>query len=452
MKRIHILTAIALTVAQSAFLQAKVSEQEAARLDKDLTPVGAIRLGNSAGTIPAWTGGLDTPPAGYKKGEHHMDPFASDSVSFRIDKSNVAQYKENLTAGQVELINQYAPGYFMNVYPSHRSAAYPERIYKILKQNALNAELLELGNGVTNTFATSPFPIPSNGLEVLWNHTLRYRGEQADFRSSFVTPTADGSYTPILIEYNYYFIYSKPDATVAEIDNTIFYLRTNIISPPKLAGTLNLVHETLDQVRSPRKAWRYQSGERRLRRAPSLEYGTDLPNSSSLKTVDQTDMYNGAPNQYEWKLIGKKEIYIPYNSYKLDSPDLKIENIIQPKHINQELPRYELHRVWEVEGTLRDGIAHPYHFRRMYFDEDSWQIVLSEEYDDKKKLWRVSEAHSINYYEKPLLWTAMEITYDLKSKRYFADGIDNQEKAIDFEPGFDSADFSTSAARRAAKR
>ncbi len=436
----------------SALLQAKVSEQEAARLDKDLTPVGAVRLGNSAGTIPAWTGGLTTPPKGYNEGDHHIDPYASEQPSFKIDKTNVDKFKDNLTPGQIALINQYAPGYFLNVYPTHRSAAYPEHIYQKLKDNAVKAQLLELGNGVSNTIATSPFPIPANGLEVLWNHILRYRGEQVEFRSAFVTPTPDGSYTPVLTEYNYFFAYSEPGAQLSDIDNKIFYLQTNVISPTKLAGTLNLVHETLDQVRSPRKAWRYQAGERRLRRAPSLEYGTDFPNSSSLKTVDQTDMYNGAPNQYEWTLTGKKEIYIPYNSYKLENPDLKIENIIQPKHINQDLGRYELHRVWVVEGVLRDGIKHPYHFRRMYFDEDSWQIVLTEEYDEDKKLWRVSEAHSITYYEKPLLWSGLEVTYDLKSRRYFADGLNNEEKPYNFNPGFDAKDFSTSAARRAAKR
>lgn len=433
--------------------QAKVSQEQAQRLNHDLTPVGAERYGNAAGTIPPWTGGITQPPEGYQKGMFHPDPFADDRILFTIDARNAEQYADKLSEGQLALLQQYAPGYVIHVYPSRRSASYPERIYQALASNALTAELQEHGTGVAKTIATSPFPIPANGLEVLWNHTLRYRGEQVVFRSSFVTPTQQGAYTPIETEYSYYFAYSQPGATLEEIDNKIFYLKTRVIQPAKLAGTINLVHETLDQVRSPRLAWRYQAGERPLRRSPSLAYDTDIPNGAGLRTVDQTDMYNGAPDQYEWELKGKREMYIPYNAYKLHSNNLKIADIIRPQHINQDLARYELHRVWVVEANLRLGLSHVYKKRRFYFDEDSWQIVLSEEYDKNDQLWRVSEAHLINYYEVPVPWTTLEVTYDLKSRRYFADGLDNeQSQAYDFSPTLDMRDFTTSSVRREATR
>ncbi|PID42477.1 MAG: outer membrane lipoprotein-sorting protein [Proteobacteria bacterium] len=452
MKNLSRILIISLSLGLSGTSYGKVSQQEADKLGKELTPLGAERQGNPEGTIPPWTGGITTLPEGYRTGAPHIDPFSADIPEFKIDSSNINLYKSNLTEGQQQLVRQYAPDYYLNVYPSRRSASYPARIYATLKKNAVESELLENGNGVKNTMATSPFPVPGNGLEILWNHILRYRGEQAFFRSSFVTPTIEGRYRPIRVEYSYYFAYSEPGITLKEIDNKIFYLRTKILSPTKLAGTLNLVHETLDQVHSPRKAWRYQTGERRLRRAPAMEYSTDLPNSSSLRTIDQLDMYNGAPNQYHWTVTGKKEIYIPYNAYKLDSKELEIKDIIRPRHIDQSLARYELHRVWVIEGILRKGLRHIYHKRRFFLDEDSWQIVLAEEYDKNNTLWRVSEAHTINYYEKPLLWSTVEVTYDLKSGRYFAQGLDNEENPVDFSPGFKRRDFSTSAARRAAKR
>jgi hypothetical protein len=443
--------AVSLTIAvQSVF--AKVSEEQVNRLGTDLTPLGAQTLGNAEGTIPAWTGGITTPPENYQPGQFHPDPFTSDPIAFTITKENTSNYRKNLTEGQVALLNQYAPGYKMHVYPSRRSAAYPQWIYEKLKANAATAEVLEQGNGVKEAIATSPFPIPQTGLEVIWNHILRFRGEQAEFRAAFVTPTKDGSYTPILTEYAYYFAYSEPGVALADIDNKIFYLRSKVLAPSKLAGTLTLVHETLDQVRSPRKAWRYETGTRRLRRTPNLEYSEDFPNSSGLKTIDQTDMYNGAPVQYEWTLMGKQEVYVPYNAYKLHSGNLKIQDIITPRHINQDLARYELHRVWIVEGKMRDGINHKYAKRRLFFDEDSWQILLSEEFDDKQKLWRVSEAHTINYYEVPVLWTTLETTYDLKEERYFADGLDNEEVPINFKPNLNPDDFSPNAARRETKR
>ncbi|HBM49854.1 MAG TPA: DUF1329 domain-containing protein, partial [Marinobacter sp.] len=239
---------------------------------------------------------------------------------------------------------------------------------------------------------------------------------------------------------------------LADIDNKIFYLKTETIAPSTLAGTITLVHETLDQVRSPRLAWRYDSGSRRLRRSPNLAYETDLPNSSSLRSVDQKDMYNGAPNQYDWELKGKRELLVPYNAYKLHDDNIRPSDVIRPNHINQELTRYELHRVWVVEAKRRIGIGHIYDRRVFYIDEDSWQIMASEEYNEEGELWRVSEAHNISYYSVPVFWTTMEMTYDLKAQRYYIDGLDNGYPAYDFDPGFRGNEFTASAARRAARR
>ncbi|MDX5299095.1 MAG: DUF1329 domain-containing protein, partial [Gammaproteobacteria bacterium] len=210
--------------------------------------------------------------------------------------------------------------------------------------------------------------------------------------------------------------------------------------------------ETLDQIRSPRQAWRYESGERRLRRTPNLAYETDLPNSESQRSVDQKDLYNGAPNQYDWTLQGKRELYVPYNAYRLHSKDRQYGDIVKANHINQDHTRYELHRMWVVEGNLRTGMPHIYKKRRFYVDEDSWHILLTEEFDTKDQLWRVSEAHPIVYYSVPALWTTLETTYDLRNKRYFVDGLDNQEPPYNFSPNFNASDFTTSSARREARR
>lgn len=432
--------------------KAGVSEAEAARLDQDLTPLGAERAGNPAGTIPAWSGGLTTPPENYRKGEIEADPFPDDKPLFVISAQNMDLYKDNLTAGHQQLLQQYGPDYVMPVYQTRRTAAYPERIYDRSRENAVSATLLDNGNGVRDTIATSPFPVPKNGLEAIWNHILRYRGEEVSFRSAFATPTVDGSFNPVLTEYDYFFAYSEPGVELRDIDNKIFYLKTRIMSPSSLAGTLNLVHETLDQVRSPRLAWRYESGERRLRRSPNLAYTTDLPNSSSLRSVDQKDLYNGAPNQYDWELKGKREIYVPYNAYKLHQPEASAKEIIQPRHINQALARYELHRVWVIEAKLRTGMDHIYHRRVFYLDEDSWQILATEEYDEDGQLWRVSEAHSISYYSVPVFWTTLELTYDLKSERYYVDGLDDGQAPYNFSPGFRGSEFTASAVRRSARR
>lgn len=430
----------------------KVSESEAERLGKELTPVGAERGANASGSIPEWTGGLTIPPADWTQGQVETNPFPRDVPLFVITGNNLDLYRDKLTDGHIRMLEQYGPEFVMPVYQTRRTAAFPEDVYEKSRDNATSAELLRNGNGVRDTIMTSPFPIPENGLEVIWNHILRYRGEELSFRSSSATPQVNGSYNQVVNQYDYFFAYSRRGADLADIDNKIFYLKTDTVSPSNLAGTITLVHETLDQIRSPRLAWRYDSGSRRLRRSPNLAYETDLPNSSSLRSVDQKDMYNGAPNQYDWELKGKREIFVPYNAYRLHDESVRPDDVIRPQHINQELARYELHRVWVVEATLRTGISHIYSRRVFYVDEDSWQILASEEYDRDGELWRVSEAHNIAYYSEPVFWTTMEMTYDLKSKRYYIDGLDDGFPAYNFNPGFRGNQFSASAARRAARR
>jgi len=442
----------AILVGVCGMAQAKVSAEQANRLGKDLTPVGAVKSGNPSGVIPAWTGGVSEPPSNWEPGQVEVDPFPEDEPLFVISKANLELYRDKLTDGHIRMLEQYAPEFVMPVYQTRRSAAFPDHVYEKYRENAVTAELLSNGNGVRDTIMTSPFPIPQDGLEVIWNHILRYRGEEISFRSASATPQVSGSYNEVVNQYDYFIAYSRRGANLADIDNKIFYLKTDTIAPSNLAGTITLVHETLDQIRSPRLAWIYDAGSRRLRRSPNLAYETDLPNSSSLRAVDQKDMYNGAPNQYNWEIKGRREIYVPYNAYKLHDGDVRPDDIIRPQHINQELARYELHRVLVVEAKRRIGISHIYDRRVFYVDEDSWQVLATEEYDEDGNLWRVSEAHNISFYSEPVFWTTLEMTYDLKAERYYIDGLDQGYPAYDFKPGFRGDQFSASAARRDARR
>ena len=162
--KLSILLIAALTLTAQGF--AAVSADEAARLGKDLTPMGAEKAGNADGTIPAWDGGITTPPAGYEKGMHHPDPYAADKVLFTITAENVSQYADKLTVGQQAMLKAY-PSYKMNIYPTHRSAAMPQRIYDATKAVATTAQLAEGDNGVTGAINGIPFPIPKKGVEVI---------------------------------------------------------------------------------------------------------------------------------------------------------------------------------------------------------------------------------------------------------------------------------------------
>jgi len=169
-------------------------------------------------------------------------------------------------------------------------------------------------------------------------------------------------------------------------------------------------------------------------------------------TSDQYDMYNGSPERYNWELVGKKEMYVPYNSYKLHQNTVKYEELLQPRHINQDLARYELHRVWVVDATLKDGLRHIYKRRTFYIDEDSWQAIVVDQYDKRDEIWRVSEGHGINYYDVFNYWTTLEGHYDLQSQRYIAFGLDNEAPMYRLDVILSNDEFTTSALRSSGVR
>ncbi|HEU4517466.1 MAG TPA: DUF1329 domain-containing protein [Steroidobacteraceae bacterium] len=430
-------------------LAASVTAQQSG-LGSDLTPMGAEKAGNAAGSIPAWGGGLksaaDAGATGFKSGGHHPDPYAADKPVYKVDATNMTKYAANLTAGHKALLNTYKGSYFMNVYPSRRSAAFPERIYDAVKANAASAKLTGSGNGVTGAIGGPPFPTPKSGVEVIWNHILRYRADIAERVIGQAAVTRAGSYNMVKFHDETYIGYALPGATEAALDNVILYFIQETVAPARLAGEILLVHETLDQTKEHRKAWLYNPGQRRVRRAPNVAFDNPGTGSDGLRTSDQFDIYNGSPERYDWKLVGKQEIIVPYNAYQLHSNKLKNNDILKPLHINQQHARYELHRVWVVDATLKAGQRHLYKRRTFYVDEDSWQILVVDCYDARDQLWRVQEGHSINYYEIPTFWTTLETTYDLQSGRYLALGLDNEEPVtVNFNAKKTAADFTPAA-------
>jgi hypothetical protein len=443
--------ALALLVSLSLPATAAVTPEEAAKLGNELTPLGGEKAGNAEGTIPAWDGGITTPPAGYVAGEHHRDPFADDEVLFTITGENMAQYADKLTPGHQAMLETY-PSFRMKVYPTHRSASNPQRIYDATKRVATTARLVEGGDGITGAVMGIPFPIPKSGVEVVWNHLTRYRSEIASRKISQAAPTRGGSYTEVVFEDEFNMVYSQEGQTEESLNNRILYFKQEVVAPARLAGGILLVHETLDQVKEPRAAWLYNPGQRRVRRAPNVAYDNPGTAADGMRTSDQFDMFNGAPDRYDWKLVGKKEIYVPYNNYELHSDQLKHKDILTPLHINPEYLRYELHRVWVVDATLKSGTSHIYKRRTLYVDEDSWQVLLADQYDNRDQLWRVSEGFVINYYEVPMLWTTLEVHTDLQAGRYLAIGLDNEYPMYRFGIERTLEDYTPAALRRSGVR
>ncbi|SIS95020.1 DUF1329 domain-containing protein [Neptunomonas antarctica] len=444
-KTLLITSALAFSI--SSIVHAGVSVEEAARLGQDLTPIGAEKAGNSAGTIPAWSGGLST------SADRYTDPYAGEQPLFTITAKNADQYKDQLTPGQLAMLSKYADTFKMNVYPTHRSAALPQKMYSAIATNATNAELKDEGNGISGFTEVVPFPIPNDGLEVIWNHMTRYRGGSLERDFVQVPVQSNGAFTAVKINEKMAWPTYLSEAYDPKSDNNIlFYFVQKVEAPARLTGNVLLVHETMNQITQPRQAWTYNAGQRRVRRAPQIAYDAPGTATDGQRTTDNLDMFNGAPDRYNWNLVGKQELYIPYNSFKLADRGLKYEDILQAGHLNPELTRYELHRVWKVEASLKEGSRHIYAKRTFYIDEDTWQAAVVDHYDGRGELWRVGEQHELQYRDANVPWTAAEMLYDLQSGRYLAGSLTNEEGiGFDFTKRFKHNDFTPQAIRRMGK-
>ncbi|MBA1201938.1 DUF1329 domain-containing protein [Pseudomonas capeferrum] len=429
-------------------VMAAVSADEAAKLGSTLTPMGAEKAGNADGSIGPWQPLTKT--AGSADGKGFLsDPYGSEKPLLTITAQNAEQYKDKLSPGQLAMFKRYPETYKIPVYKTHRGSTVPDEVFAAIKQNATATTLIGGGNGLENFKTAVPFPIPKSGVEVIWNHITRYRGGSVKRLVTQATPQPNGSYSLVYFQDQFVFRDRMKDYDAQNPGNVLFYFKQEVTAPARLAGTVLLVHETLDQVKEPRKAWIYNAGQRRVRQAPQVSYDGPGTAADGLRTSDNLDMYNGAPDRYDWKLEGKKEMYIASNSYKLDQPSLKYADIIKPGHINQDLARYELRRVWHVVATLKSGQRHIYAKRDFYIDEDTWQAAVIDQYDGRNQLWRVSEAHSQDYYNAQVPWYTLETVYDLQSGRYLALGMKNEEKrSYEFGVSATKADFQPAALRQ----
>jgi hypothetical protein len=423
---------------------ASAADRDFARLGKDLTPIGAERAGNAEGTIPAWEGGLTAPPAGWTPQQGYVDPFPDDKPLFTIAADNAAQHAERLTPGMQAMLKKYPQHYRMHVYPSRRTAALPKEVTDRVREQAGKVELNGFGLKDLGG-STTPFPIPENGLEAVWNHLVRYVGGGTERIGHSFPVRSNGDYFRIGFRSQRIYAQNMEDPE----PNRLFYALGYFTEPATLRGTIFLVHEPVDQVAEQRSAWIYNAGARRVRRAPDLAYDGVNDGSEGMIVTDQVDGYNGAPDRFEWKLVGKREMYIPYNTYKLSDKSLKYKDIVGRYTLNADLVRYELHRVWVVEGTLKPGQRHIYGKRTFYLDEDSWSVVSEEAYDNRGGLWRVALLGMIQYYDAVVPWYRFGAVHDLTSGSYILGGLDNEIKEpIRFGVKGRLGDFQPDALRR----
>ncbi|HET7797639.1 MAG TPA: DUF1329 domain-containing protein [Nevskia sp.] len=432
---------MAALVAMSAPATAKVDAAEAAKLGKELSPVGAEKAGNKEGTIPAWT---PQSQIAYKPGEYPSDPaLEAEKPLFTITAADVPKYAAKMTEGHKELFKRYPQTYKMQVYPSHRNFNFPAKYLEETVKNATRASL----EGVDNpkgAFVGFPFPIPTSGAEPVWNHRVKFRGSTIRRYNNQMIVQQNGKFTLTKIVEDVKFYYANlNNATPIELKPGADFLRylSETISPPRVAGTFILVHEKAGEGSEGRSAWLYAPALKRIRRAPAVCCDNPYEGTDGHQFYDQVDMYNGVLERFSWKLVGKKEMYIPYNSYRISGPKTKYADIAKPNHVNSDITRYELHRVWVVEAENKTDQRHTFKKRVLYFDEDSWNIVAVDDYDQQGKLLQFQEGHPIQYRDVLAVTTQPEVIYHFDSGRYFVTAMNNEDKPYDNTVVLKDSDF-----------
>jgi hypothetical protein len=425
---------------------AKAAPDEAAKLGKELTPIGAEAAANKDGSIPAWA---PIKQKGALKGEYTSDAaHDAEKPLFTITKANMAQYGDLLTEGNKKLLTTYET-YKMNVYPSHRDTTWPDEVNKATAENATVATLTgtDVVEGAKLGF---PFPIPKSGAEVIWNHKLKWRGENVRRYNNqlIVQPSGEFQLTKIVEDVKFYYASIKNPLPLSKTQNMFIKYLSQTIAPPRMAGTFILVHEKGGVGNEGRAAWLYSPGLRRIRRAPTVCCDNPYEGTDGHQFYDQVDMFNGVLERYNWKLVGKRELFIGYHGNKLAGNKVKFKDMAKGKHMNQDLARYEKHRVWVVEATLRSGTNHTFKKRVFYVEEDGWNIVAVDNYDSRDQLYQFQEGH---YVVAPNILsggTVPELIYHFNSGRYFITAAANEDKPNDFTVSFDDNYFEAATVQK----
>lgn len=168
-------------------------------------------------------------------------------------------------------------------------------------------------------------------------------------------------------------------------------------------------------------AYYYFTGQRRVRRLPAYSYDAPLIGYENQYPADMVGIFSGNPDRFDWKLVGKKEIYIPYDGFAFQRTNAKLSDATGPNSVNPGFRRYELHRVWEIVGTVKSGMRHATPKKTIYLDEDSWIAAVGDDYDAQGKIWKVKENYITPEWEIGACAYSAFVSNDLTSGRYILD-------------------------------
>lgn len=423
-KFLSILCFAAISALTAQVAHSAPTDAEIASLGGELTPVGAQRAGNADGSLPAWSGGTAVPQGDWSYGKARGDfwKHKGEKPILTIDVSNVDQHAARLSPGQVAMIKQMK-GYEIRVYPAHRECSYPDFVLENTKTGAKISKIAADGWSLEDAKLPSvPFPVPKSGLEAMWNYLLRYQGVGVITENALASVSPrPGTSVGVATRFNQvaYYPWGKKGSVSPKDVNHVqqgFYYAFQ--EPVALAGQalVQTIYTNKDA-----ESFYYFTGQRRVRRLPNYAYDTPIIGFENQFPNDSIFLFYGSPDRFDWKLVGKKEMYVQYNNFNMLDTSLKTQGLERP-YIDNDARRYELHRVWVVEGTVKEGVRHSASKKVFYFDEDTWLAVAGEDYDANGGLWRHKESSVIPIWELGACSnTAAYFLHDLVSGRYVTD-------------------------------
>ena len=438
------------TLASLAVVSTEVAAADASILGSGLTANGADPSASADGMIPAYTGGISKPPADYVAGGDHVDPFAADEPLFSITAQNMGEYSNRLSAGQKALLARKEGNYRMDIYPSRRSCALPQFVYDETKKNVARARLIDGGNGVAGARIGVPFPITKNALEIFWNHNFYWHGHRYHAITSGANVYKNGEITKIIREDWRYNFYADPQGPDPQHANDQFHWMGIWKAPQRFNGSGFSMTNTINQVKEPRNGVMFNPSTRRIMKAPAaaVTYEGPLSTADGMRQSHDMFLFSGSPDRYEWKLLGKKEIFVPYNAYKASASTTSHDALMTPHNLNPDYLRYELHRVWVLEATQKDNFRMKQARRVFYVDEDSWIFLMADIFNKRDELIYVQHAFTKNYYEAPACVFEFDVMHDMTTGNYNVDHIKLDHGPADLNFDLELSDFGSAALRR----
>jgi Protein of unknown function (DUF1329) len=420
-KKQALLIALSLCGAQAI---AAVSDDQAKKLNGELTPFGAERAGNKDNSIPAWQ--ADTLPVSSREDSGRRgDPFKNETKLFSITVNDIDKYADKLTDGTKAMLKKYPDSFRVDVYKTHRTASAPQWVYDNTLKNATRAKMD--GDIVEGAYGGIPFPIPSSGKEVMWNHLLRWRGTSVEMLSTQYQLLTNGK--PVLatdiksdMQMPYYFKDSNLEAFSK--DPVYWTIKVLTSAPAIRAGEGVVGRQQLDPDKT--QSWVYLTGQRRVRKIPNACCDTPSPPMAGVMSYDEIETFAGRLDRFDWTIAGKKEMYIPYNGNRILQPHSDTD-VMDAHHLKPEFVRWELHRVWVIDAVVRSGQRHQAPKSRYYCDEDSWVCVLGDRWDAQGQLWKTTWSIASYMPDIPAVAITNYGFNDLLSGKAFIGGLYNSK-------------------------